>query len=349
MDIGTAKPTLAERDAVPHHLIDVADPSRGVVGRADAGARAARRSPTSKRAGERALLVGGTGLYVRAVVDDARDPRAGPRRYGPQLDARPPTTRGVAARVRASCDALDPGRRGAHRTGQPPAHRARARGDRRDRPSVLVVRSRLRRRTAARARRHAGRLWLPRDDARRADRGSGSRRMRAAGPGRRGRARSPAPPGGLSRTARAGDRLRGDARATCDGDAPVARRRASTSAVRRTRQFARRQRVWFRRDPRIRWIAATEEIRSDLAAGDPGNLAGSGSRLDRPMTTDAPRQAPRHRQRLPRPRSRSTTPTAELDARTVAALCDRHRGIGADGLITRGARARRRRLRDDAA
>ena len=36
-------------------------------------------------------------------------------------------------------------------------------------------------------------------------------------------------------------------------------------AVRRTRQFARRQRVWFRRDPRIRW-AGTARNPQDLAA-----------------------------------------------------------------------------------
>ena len=40
---------------------------------------------------------------------------------------------------------------------------------------------------------------------------------------------------------------------------------------------------------------------------------------------------------------------AVLDADAVTALCDRHRGIGADGLITITAGARRRRLHDDAA
>jgi tRNA dimethylallyltransferase len=40
-------------------------------------------------------------------------------------------------------------------------------------------------------------------------------------------------------------------------------------AVRRTRQFARRQRAWFRRDPRIRWCAPDEapDVLSDLVAG----------------------------------------------------------------------------------
>jgi tRNA A37 N6-isopentenylltransferase MiaA len=34
---------------------------------------------------------------------------------------------------------------------------------------------------------------------------------------------------------------------------------ALDEAVRRTRQFARRQRVWFRRDPRITWVGANED------------------------------------------------------------------------------------------
>ena len=69
MDIGTAKPSVADREAVPHHLLDVADPwddydlatYQAEVRRALAGIEAR---------GRRALLVGGTALYLRAVVDD---------------------------------------------------------------------------------------------------------------------------------------------------------------------------------------------------------------------------------------------------------------------------------------
>ena len=48
-------------------------------------------------------------------------------------------------------------------------------------------------------------------------------------------------------------------------DAPAAEREAALgaaveTAVRRTRSFARRQRMWFRRDPRITWFGATAEI-----------------------------------------------------------------------------------------
>jgi tRNA dimethylallyltransferase len=68
MDIGTAKPTAEERARTPHHLIDVADPGeRFDVVRYQREGRAAL---TDIRARERvALVVGGTGLYVRALLD----------------------------------------------------------------------------------------------------------------------------------------------------------------------------------------------------------------------------------------------------------------------------------------
>lgn len=68
LDVGTAKPTAEERARVPHHLLDVADPAerfsagefarqaRGVI--ADIGSR-----------GRRAIVVGGSGLYLRALLE----------------------------------------------------------------------------------------------------------------------------------------------------------------------------------------------------------------------------------------------------------------------------------------
>ena len=68
MDIATAKPTPEERARVPHHLIDVADPGERYdafryqgEARAALGAIAARGRPV--------VVVGGTGLYVRALLD----------------------------------------------------------------------------------------------------------------------------------------------------------------------------------------------------------------------------------------------------------------------------------------
>jgi tRNA dimethylallyltransferase len=69
MDLGTAKPTPSERARVPHHLLDLAEPSeRFTVARFQEAAR-----QVIERV-ERPLLIGGSGLYFRAVVDDLRFP-----------------------------------------------------------------------------------------------------------------------------------------------------------------------------------------------------------------------------------------------------------------------------------
>ncbi|MDP9264620.1 MAG: tRNA (adenosine(37)-N6)-dimethylallyltransferase MiaA [Chloroflexota bacterium] len=68
MDIGTAKPTPAQRRAVPHHVIDVADPGeRYDAARYQRDARAAIADV--ERRGRVPVVVGGTGLYVRALLD----------------------------------------------------------------------------------------------------------------------------------------------------------------------------------------------------------------------------------------------------------------------------------------
>jgi tRNA dimethylallyltransferase len=67
MDIGTAKPTAAERRAVPHHLIDVLDPHESAnVGwwLRSACAAAAR----IQQRGRRVLIVGGTPMYLKATL-----------------------------------------------------------------------------------------------------------------------------------------------------------------------------------------------------------------------------------------------------------------------------------------
>lgn len=67
MDIGTAKPTRAERNAVPHHCLDLVRPDeRFSVSAYQRHAMAALEG--IKARGKRALLVGGTGLYLRAVA-----------------------------------------------------------------------------------------------------------------------------------------------------------------------------------------------------------------------------------------------------------------------------------------
>jgi tRNA dimethylallyltransferase len=67
MDIGTAKPTAAERGAVRHHLVDVVEPDdRYDAARFARDAAAAIREIRSR--GRWPVLVGGTGLYYRALV-----------------------------------------------------------------------------------------------------------------------------------------------------------------------------------------------------------------------------------------------------------------------------------------
>ena len=68
MDIGTAKPTAEERARVPHHLVDVVDSGeRYDVLRYQRDGRAALAEIRAR--GRVALVVGGTGLYVRALLD----------------------------------------------------------------------------------------------------------------------------------------------------------------------------------------------------------------------------------------------------------------------------------------
>lgn len=68
MDIGTAKPTPQQRARVPHHLIDVAEPDE--VWSLALFQRAAQQAIATIHARERLpLLVGGTGQYVRAVIE----------------------------------------------------------------------------------------------------------------------------------------------------------------------------------------------------------------------------------------------------------------------------------------
>jgi tRNA dimethylallyltransferase len=67
LDIGTAKPTRQERESVPHHMLDIADPR-------DNYTVARYRQETAgiikeiHNRGKLPILVGGTGLYIRAVV-----------------------------------------------------------------------------------------------------------------------------------------------------------------------------------------------------------------------------------------------------------------------------------------
>jgi tRNA dimethylallyltransferase len=77
MDIGTAKPTAEERQRVVHHLIDVADPGQTWSLALFQAAAAAAIADIQQR-GCLPLLVGGTGQYIRAVVEAWQPPKISP-------------------------------------------------------------------------------------------------------------------------------------------------------------------------------------------------------------------------------------------------------------------------------
>ncbi|MFQ6040294.1 MAG: tRNA (adenosine(37)-N6)-dimethylallyltransferase MiaA [Candidatus Poribacteria bacterium] len=72
MDIGTAKPTPCQQAKVRHHLVDVVDPDERFSA-ADYQRAADIATKDIQSRGKRAMLVGGAGLYFRAVVDGLFD------------------------------------------------------------------------------------------------------------------------------------------------------------------------------------------------------------------------------------------------------------------------------------
>jgi tRNA dimethylallyltransferase len=67
-EIGTAKPTTSERARAPHHMLDIADPTAFIT--AGEYARLARQTLAEiKSRGKLPIVVGGTGLYLRALLE----------------------------------------------------------------------------------------------------------------------------------------------------------------------------------------------------------------------------------------------------------------------------------------
>ena len=252
MDVGTAKPTPAEQAEVRHHLVDVADPWEDwSVSRFQAAAREVLADVEAR--GRRALLVGGTGLYLRAVTDSLDVPGQWPD-VRAELEAEPDT---VALHGRLA--ELDP----VAATRMEPTNRRRVvralevtLGSGRPFSSFgpgLEAHPPSRFRMAG--------VWLPRPvvAARIAERFTA---MVDAGLVDEVQALL-ALPTPLSRTARQALGYR-EVLAHVEGGVPLAE--AVDEAVRRTRTFARRQRMWFRRDPRITWFGAAENPAAVLPA-----------------------------------------------------------------------------------
>jgi len=262
MDIGTAKPTASERAAVVHHLIDVADPWEDWdVARFTAEANAVVADIETR--GHQALFVGGTGLYLHALVDRFAVPGRWPA-ISRGLETEPDTSALYRRLQELDADAaarMEPGnRRRLVRAlevtlggGRPFSTYG---------PGVGAF--------PPTTWRLAG-VWLPRQVvARRV--GQRFAAMLEAGLVEEVRALAGRTPG-LSRTAR---QALGYRELLSHVEQGVPLEDAASEAVRRTRQFARRQRMWWRRDPRVRWFGAAENPLEILPAllGDWSNDRG---------------------------------------------------------------------------
>jgi tRNA dimethylallyltransferase len=248
MDIGTAKLSLAERRGVPHHLLDMLDVTEAVsVAQFQAWARATIADCQAR--GRLPVLVGGSALYVRAVLDRFEFPGTDP-----------------ALRATLEAELADAGAAALHeRLGRldPPAAATILPGNGRRIVRALEVIALTGRAYSASLPQHAYALGEPgrppvqlgvdvprevlnaRIEARvRAMWAAGLvdevRRLDAAGL-RQGRTASRAL--GYAQVLR---HLAGE----CSSD------EARDDTVRATRRFARRQDAWFRKDPRIRWLSS---------------------------------------------------------------------------------------------
>jgi tRNA dimethylallyltransferase len=239
MDIGTAKITPAERRGVPHHLLDTLDVTQE-ASVSDFQQEAREVISGIHARGKRAILAGGSGLYVRAALDvlefPGTDPavrrslegeleQAGPEALLARLRDVDPVSAGRVSDARRIIRALE-----VHQlTGRPFSSFMPQREY--YQPAVQVGlsvdREALRERLALRVHRMVDQGLL-----------AEVRRLDAAG----------------LRSGKTAPRALGYAQflRVLDGVATVAE--ATEDTIVATRQFARRQLTWFRADPRISWL-----------------------------------------------------------------------------------------------
>jgi tRNA dimethylallyltransferase len=256
MDIGTAKPDAAARASVPHHLLDLAGPDEPVT--VAQWVRPARTIlPEIAARGRLPMLVGGTGLYVSALVDGHDyESQAWSPEMRAQLTARL-DAEGLDA-LAAELAALDPDRAAATDLRNPrrvvrALERALAGGEGAAPRAIpyagrvaLVGLSRPRdvlyRRIDERARRLFETDGLLGEVAALLARGFGPDLRPMTGHGYREAARHLA------------------------GEWSIEEAIAVTA--RRTRQYAKRQLTWFRRDARILWVRVGDRPADDPAVVD---------------------------------------------------------------------------------
>jgi len=245
MDIGTAKLTMAERRGVPHHLLDVWDVTK-TASVAEYQGLATAAIAAIERRGKVPVLVGGSGLYIRAALGDLDFPgtdeeirarleaelaEVGPLPLYQRLKEADPVAAAAilpsnGRRIVRALEVIE-------MSGRPfsatmPAYDA-------GRPAVqiglLVDRAELDRRIEARV----DRMWSAGFEAEVANL-TGLREGKTA-----------------SRALGYQQVLR-----YLDGDLSLEQARAETAQA--TRRFARRQESWFRRDPRVSWLAVGPDL-----------------------------------------------------------------------------------------
>lgn len=257
MDVGTAKPDAAERGGVPHHLLDVWH-VRQAASVVEYRQRARAEVDRLRAAGTVPLLVGGSGLYVRAVLDEldfpGTDPAVRARLEAELAEAGP-------AALHARLRALDPaaaaavlpsnGRRIVRAlevveiTGG--AFRASLPEPRPHYPAVVVGLDREPAELDERIARRVAGMWA-----------AGLVEEVAA-----------LVADGL-REGPTASRALGYAQVLAQLDGALSADEARERTVSATRRFARRQRSWFRREPATAWLDAA---RSDLVEAALGVIA----------------------------------------------------------------------------
>ncbi|SHF38731.1 tRNA (adenosine(37)-N6)-dimethylallyltransferase MiaA [Streptoalloteichus hindustanus] len=253
MDIGTAKLAVDERRGVPHHLLDVLDVTE--TASVAAYQRQTRRTVEDLLArGRVPVLVGGSGLYVQAVLDELEFPGTDPE---------------VRARLEAELTEVGPAALHARLAAADPAAAAAilpSNGRRVVRAlEVIEITGRPFSATLPRpgpARYGTVLVGLDRDVAELDERvDERVRRMFAAGLVEEVRALEAV---GL-REGRTASRALGyqQVLAALDGECDLDT--AASETARATRRFVRRQRSWFRRDRRITWLDAARPDLLDAA------------------------------------------------------------------------------------
>ena len=252
MDVGTAKPDAAARRSVPHHLLDVADPDEPFTV-ADWVNRSRAIAPEIAARGRLAMVVGGTGLYISALVDG--------HDYASQASS--PAVRQQLTRE-LEAGGLEPLADRLRRLSADLAERTDLRNARRVLRALERVEAGGGQGAVPQAEPWAGRLAMialdrPRDILHRRiderarwmfEHGGLLDEVRSLGAAGYGPALQPMTGHGYPETFR---HLAGE----------WTLEQAIEVTARRTRQYAKRQLTWFRRDPRLLWIRAGDRPPDD--------------------------------------------------------------------------------------